>query len=521
MPVAVDFTQWTAESLPNTDLYSGKFGSHKDATWTVESPNAVFLPNQPGQNSAPSVFCSPDTVLAPGFHMEGKMTIPEVEGMYNKNHGGTDDDFFGFAIGYKPSAVEGEIGDFAKPNPGSSAKYYVIDWKRKNQNLDERWNPCGDTGISAQKGMSAILVEGQPAESEFWDHEDESCVDDKNPGSVTEIARANTLGNEPWKIEEVYDFCLAVTTDYTITLSINGVEEINIPNADLDSDARFCFYTFSQDDPRFYDVAIEPLGKHGCDGDPHFKTWTNEHFEYHGQCDLVLAKDEDFAEGLGLDVQIRTKLVRYWSYIKSAAIRIGNDILEIEGSAKEFDSETHYWLNYEYQAELTEFGGFPVTIFAQKGTRVHKNRIEIDLTSKYPGHKIVLSTFKEFVKVQFINSSEKAYGNTVGMMGDFKTGKTLARDGFSEINHFADYGHEWQVLPTDAKLFRVASKPQFPEPCIDPEDPRGERKRRLGESTVSIEDAEAACAGLKDELDRKDCVYDILATQDMDMVGAY
>merc|ERR1712151_340570 len=81
----------------------------------------------------------------------------------------------------------------------------------------------------------------------------------------------------------------------------------------------------------------------GSNGDPHFKTWKNEHFEYHGQCDLVLVKDEKFADGLGIDVQIRTKLVRFWSYIKSAAIRIGSDILEVEGGEGEENPENVYW----------------------------------------------------------------------------------------------------------------------------------------------------------------------------------
>ena len=49
---------------------------------------------------------------------------------------------------------------------------------------------------------------------------------------------------------------------------------------------------------------------------------------------MVLAKDPNFADGLGLDAQIRTKVVRYWSYIKSSAIRIGEDILEVEGGAE-------------------------------------------------------------------------------------------------------------------------------------------------------------------------------------------
>jgi len=65
------------------------------------------------------------------------------------------------------------------------------------------------------------------------------------------------------------------------------------------------------------------------------------------------------------------------------------------------------------------------------------------------------------------------------------------------------------------------SASQFPELCIGPEDPRGDRTRRLGESSITEEQAEAACGGLKDEWDRKDCVYDILASQDMGMVGAY
>ena len=89
------------------------------------------------------------------------------------------------------------------------------------------------------------------------------------------------------------------------------------------------------------------------------------------------------------------------------------------------------------------------------------------------------------------------------------------------MNDFTEFGDEWQVVPSEPKLFREVAHPQFPELCIKPEDPRGERKRRLTESNISIEEAEAACANLKDPLSIKDCVYDILATQDLDMVGAF
>lgn len=252
-------------------------------------------------------------------------------------------------------------------------------------------------------------------------------------------------------------------------------------------------------------------------GDPHITTWKGEHYEYHGQCDLVLVKDAEFANGLGLDVHIRTKIVRFWSYIKNVAIRIGNDILEIEGSADIEDNQSKYWINYEYQGELNEFAGFPVTVTV---LAAYKRVYEIDLHSKFPGRSISIHIYKEFVRVKF-KGGKSSFGNTVGLLGDFNTGKTLARDGSTILDDFTELGNEWQVLPSETKLFHEVSHPQFPEKCIEPEDPRGERRRRLDENTVTEEQAEAACASLKDALSRKDCVYDILATQDIDMIGAF
>ncbi|CAJ1946112.1 unnamed protein product [Cylindrotheca closterium] len=259
----------------------------------------------------------------------------------------------------------------------------------------------------------------------------------------------------------------------------------------------------------------------GSNGDPHFKTWNGEHFEFHGQCDLVLAKDADFAEGLGLDIQIRTKLVRYWSYIKRAAIRIGEDILEIEGSSDLAEIDPIFWINFDYQPEdVKTIGGFPLKVITGKA-RFRKHHFEIDLSSKYPGVKIEIHTMKEFIKVDFVGASEEAFGNVQGILGEFKSGKTLARDGQTVVDDYTLLGNEWQVQPVDTMLFHDISDPQFPKRCVLPEDPQGQRRRRLEESSVTVEDAEKACSTLADELSRKDCVYDIIATQDMDMVGAF
>jgi hypothetical protein len=132
----------------------------------------------------------------------------------------------------------------------------------------------------------------------------------------------------------------------------------------------------------------------------------------------------------------------------------------------------------EYKGELKTLGGFPVTI----ENTLHKSFFEIDLSSKYPGVKIVLGTYKEFVSVDFVNSSEEAFGKAVGLFGDFKTGKT-----FAVLDDFTELGHEWQVLPAEVMIFHDITEPQFPQMCIDPEDPRGERRRRLDESSITEE----------------------------------
>jgi hypothetical protein len=87
-------------------------------------------------------------------------------------------------------------------------------------------------------------------------------------------------------------------------------------------------------------------------GDPHFETWRGHHFDYHGECDLVLLHSSEFGSGLGLDIHIRTKLRRDMSYISGATVRIGSDVLEVE-------SQGVYSFNGVANAELpSKFSGF-------------------------------------------------------------------------------------------------------------------------------------------------------------------
>jgi hypothetical protein len=104
--------------------------------------------------------------------------------------------------------------------------------------------------------------------------------------------------------------------------------------------------------------------------DPHFKTWHGNHFSYHGKCDLVLLKNDHFSDGLGILVHVRTKIEKTWSYVKNAAVKIGNDILEIEGEGQVWDksAEAVHSINGKVNAELPFQLAmkFPVTRLEEK-----------------------------------------------------------------------------------------------------------------------------------------------------------
>eukprot|EP00980_Cylindrotheca_fusiformis_P000638 scaffold158_cov105-Cylindrotheca_fusiformis.AAC.11 len=416
--------------------------------------------------------------------------------------------------------VDIAVGDVAENNIGARFDYELD--MQGSLLVPPVFGPAGyakfysdfDNEVFAPDGQGGWLTKVPSQTGEYWERQYQEYVD---------VPYTNLISSLNGQSASEYYALVANTRGAIWAISVleKGIDS-QVQGFDPDLSVSFA--------NAFIDIKVEeitndcespPCGNTEVGGDPHITTWKGEHYEYHGQCDLVMAKDDQFANGLGLDVHIRTKIVRFWSYIKNVAIRIGSDILEIEGSADPEDGESHYWINYEYQGDLEDnFAGlFPVTITAPS---TYKRIYEIDLSSKYPGEKIAVHIYKEFVRVKFAGGAH-TFGKTVGLLGDYKTGKTLARDGATVMDDFTELGNEWQVLPAEPKLFHEVSHPQFPERCLEPEDPRGERRRRrrLDENTITEEQAEAACASaLNDPAAQKDCVYDILATQDVGMRDA-
>jgi hypothetical protein len=246
-------------------------------------------------------------------------------------------------------------------------------------------------------------------------------------------------------------------------------------------------------------------------GDPHFKTWANQWYDFHGECDLVLLDAPDFSFGRGLTVHIRTTARYAYSYIETAAIKIGEDVLQISSFGQ-------YMLNGISNVDLpTRISDYPVT-YTNPNKNLHLFVVELG-----QGKHFTVKVFKDMVMFNFdLPGSEEEFGSTVGMLGHWTNGARLARDGVTILEDPNEFGQEWQVMNDDPKLFWTDRAPQYPAKCVMPDSAERAQSRRLQQGSVSPEKAADACAHVAEEL-RDMCIFDILSTDDLSLAqsGAY
>ena len=101
------------------------------------------------------------------------------------------------------------------------------------------------------------------------------------------------------------------------------------------------------------------------------------------------------------------------------------------------------------------------------------------------------------------------FDGSIGLLGEWRSGKKLARDGVTEMNDkdATAFALEWQVRDTEPMLFKEARFPQFPTECLPPAK---FTESRLG-SELMRKKAEKACAHWKE--DKEDCIFDVIATR--------
>jgi hypothetical protein len=121
------------------------------------------------------------------------------------------------------------------------------------------------------------------------------------------------------------------------------------------------------------------------------------------------------------------------------------------------------------------------------------------------------------VAVKVENGRAESFGDSVGLMGSYHEGTMLGRDRQTVLEDPNAFGQEWMLMPSETSYFQKMKLPQ--QMCAMP-PPQSDKRRRLGESEITEALAAKACADVSPE-DFDFCVYDILATSDMGMAGAY
>ena len=242
------------------------------------------------------------------------------------------------------------------------------------------------------------------------------------------------------------------------------------------------------------------LGSSG--GDPHFKTWTGDRFDYHGECDLVLVDNPLFAKNLGLKLHIRTTRQHYYSYIERAALQIGSDVLEFSNSVD------NILINGEIPLQENEkslkLSGYEIRRF--------RKAISVRLSNRAKAKIDFMQRRNGMMGIVVDGGSTNIFQGSLGLLGEWPSGKMLARDGTTNLSNSlaSDFALEWQVRDTEPKLFAHVRAPEYPVQCIAPTKKLGSR---LGDSHMRKR-AQKACANWKEE-DKDECIFDVMATRDV------
>lgn len=207
--VPVDLGTWQAQSYP---AVSG-FGS---GVWNVAGDGNSVVQTVNGQ---PTLFAS-------DFFAQGT----EVKGRIRMASSGGDDDFVGFALGYRMNDVS-----------NAAADYLLVDWKRGTQDFNFG-APSTTPGGVAPAGLAVSRVTGIPTADELWQHTNFAA---DASGGLQELQRGLTLGASGWDFGVDYEFSflfqpnlLQVYVDDVLQLSVNGAF----------GDGSMAFYNFSQAD---------------------------------------------------------------------------------------------------------------------------------------------------------------------------------------------------------------------------------------------------------------------------------
>lgn len=247
--------------------------------------------------------------------------------------------------------------------------------------------------------------------------------------------------------------------------------------------------------------------------------WSSHHLSIHpssclctGACDLKLISAPCFApeDGLALNIDIRATARYQCSCIERAAVQIGEDILEVSSFGECI-------LDGVSAADMPNIiAGFTVQ-HSEPSKNVHLFEIVLDQDKD---EKIVIKTFKDMVSVKLHGASPTRFHGSQGMLGSYdNNGLMMARDGATILNDPNEFAAAWQIKDDEAMLFQIRRVPQCPQACALPSENKAVKRRRLASSSITMEEAEAACASWPAQL-ISGCVHDVIALDDLELAHA-
>lgn len=413
----------------------------------------------------------------------------------------------------KPSGFLIDSDNFvtlARANTGKSVTF-PADWRA----LDLTYKFCGECAGFHNIVQHQLLADTpSTAKDIFSNREDEinskhakQCLQPTTPGEL--VLDLSVNGNKFFASDskQAAVIPLGETSEGCLTYFISW-EDITIPYGDQDySDMAITMEVCDATD----------TCDSGVKGDPHITTWSHEHFDFQGECDLVFVDNPDFMHGTGMHIHGRTKLHGTWSAISSGAIKIGDDVLEIHGEDQPLINGNVFLLNVEDGTEspLPDLGGYSLTV-QQRGP--HSRRFIVHLGN---GERIFINNFKEYVDIYVESPRSAEFAGSNGLMGSWNQGSMLGRDGETIFEDADAFGQEWQVRDTDPQLFHIIEAPQYPAKCNMPEKMTAEQRHLRGiTKKVSEDDARKACASVA-STKMLNCVADVFGSDDIEMAGIY
>lgn len=198
-------------------------------------------------------------------------------------------------------------------------------------------------------------------------------------------------------------------------------------------------------------------------GIPHVRPWGGrDRYEFHGGgCDVVFLQNPSFCDGLGLDIHLRTKVGtndRWWSFVEAAVVRVGEDVIEVEGG----EECGRLWVNskgknctqlkprkaYKVPLKVEQKGDFYASI-----QKLNSKQMQFQLSFEEDGALVTMETFQEFVRVDVVVTDFHSFGESYGLIGAFPQGERVGRDTVTVITNENDFVKEWQVQRNDTLLF--------------------------------------------------------------------